>query len=121
MEEPFEDDDVDIPHDSIFSDESSDKDAIAQINFGLIDTGRWLLKVISGPNNGAEFSMATDSSYLLGTDPNSCDIVFHDTSVSRQHARISIAQDDTLTVEDLKSRNGTTVDGESLLGKQPLA
>lgn len=116
-----EEDELEMPHDSIFNEEPSEKDAIAEINFGLIDTGRWLLKVINGPNNGAEFSMAADTSYVLGTDPNSCDIVFHDTSVSRQHARITITPEDTLTIEDLKSRNGTLVDGEPLKDKQPLA
>lgn len=107
-------------HDSIFDEEPSDKHGLAEINFGLLETGRWLLKVIGGPNNGAEFSMQAGSSYVIGTDPNACDIVFHDTSVSRQHARITVSQDDKLIIEDLKSRNGTIVDGEPLKGKQPL-
>lgn len=108
-------------HDSIYEDEPSDKHALAEINFGLLDTGRWLLKVIGGPNNGAEFSMQTGSTYVIGTDPHASDIVFHDTSVSRQHARISIDDEDAVTIEDLKSRNGTLVDGEPLHGKRPLA
>lgn len=107
-------------HDSIFDEEPSDQHALAEINFGLLDTGRWLLKVISGPNNGAEFSMLTGNSYIIGTDPNACDIVFHDTSVSRQHTRITVNQDDTLLIEDLKSRNGTLVNGEQLHGKLTL-
>lgn len=107
-------------HDSIYEDESSDKHALAEINFGLLDTGRWMLKVIGGPNNGAEFSMQTGASYVIGTDPHSCDIVFHDTSVSRQHARIGINDDDVVMIEDLKSRNGTLVDGEPLTGKRAL-
>ena len=107
-------------HDTIF--EEGDANAeIAEINFDMTDTGRWLLKVIGGPNNGAEFSMQNGTAYLIGTDPNSCDIVFHDTSVSRQHARITIAADDTMFIEDLKSRNGTLVDGEPVKMKQPLA
>ena len=65
--------------------------------------------------------MQTGNSYIVGTDPNSCDIVFHDTSVSRQHARISVGQDDALVIEDLKSRNGTTLDGERLTGKHTLS
>jgi len=105
-------------HDSIFDEEPSDKYRIAEINFGLLDTGRWLLKVISGPNNGAEFSMQTGSSYIIGTDPNACDIVFHDTSVSRQHTRLTVNPDDTLLLEDLKSRNGTLINGEPLQGKR---
>jgi type III secretion system YscD/HrpQ family protein len=117
----IKEEEAELEHDTIFDEEPSDKHALAQINFGLLDTGRWLLKVIGGPNNGAEFSMQAGSSYIIGTDPNSCDIVFHDTSVSRQHARISVAQDEKLSIEDLKSRNGTIVDGEPLKGKRDLA
>lgn len=113
-------DDGERRHDSIFDEDSSSKHDLAEINFGLLDTGRWLLKVISGPNNGAEFSMQTGNSYIIGTDPNACDIVFHDTSVSRQHTRITVNQDDSLIIEDLKSRNGTLVDGEKLEGKLNL-
>lgn len=107
-------------HDTIFEEEPSDKNSLAEINFGLLDTGRWLLKVIGGPNNGAEFSMQANNSYVIGTDPNACDIVFHDTSVSRQHARITVDKDEKLAIEDLKSRNGTVVDGEPLTGKREL-
>lgn len=108
-------------HDSIYEETSTeDKAAIAEINFDLTETGRWLLKVIGGPNNGAEFTMQTGNSYLVGTDPNSCDIVFHDNSVSRQHCRISVNEDDTISIEDLKSRNNTLVDGKPLENKQKL-
>lgn len=107
-------------HDTIFEDEDSEKAGLAKVHFDLMETGRWLLKVIGGPNNGAEFSMQAGNSYLLGTDPNSCDIVFHDNSVSRQHARITVAPEDTLTIEDLKSRNGTRMDGEPVEGKRSL-
>lgn len=107
-------------HDTIYDEEPSGKASIAEINFGLLETGRWLLKVIGGPNNGAEFPMQTGSSYIIGTDPYACDVVFHDTSVSRQHARISVGPDDSLTIEDLKSRNKTVIDGEPLTGKTTL-
>jgi type III secretion system YscD/HrpQ family protein len=111
----------DEKHDSILEEDGANKHDIAEINFGLLETGRWLLKVISGPNNGAEFSMQAGHSYIIGTDPNACDIVFHDTSVSRQHTRITVNPDETMVIEDLKSRNGTLVDGEPLQGKRPLA
>lgn len=108
-------------HDTIFEESSDeDKGVLAEIDFDLREAGRWLLKVIGGPNNGAEFSMQTGAVYTIGTDPTSCDVVFHDTSVSRQHARISVSENDTLTIEDLKSRNGTMVDGEPLTGKKTL-
>lgn len=115
------DEETDSRQDSIFEDESDNqKNIFPEINFDLTDTGRWLLKVISGPNNGAEFSMQASSSYVIGTDPNICDIVFHDNSVSRQHARVSVSEDEILSIEDLRSRNGTLVDGEPLNSKLTL-
>jgi type III secretion system YscD/HrpQ family protein len=110
-----------VQRDTIFGEEDLDKAALAEINFDLVDAGRWLLKVIAGPNNGAEFSMHSNSSYVIGTDPSSCDIVFHDNSVSRQHARISIDSDDVMSIEDLKSRNQTLVDGEPIKAKLKLS
>jgi type III secretion system YscD/HrpQ family protein len=107
--------------DTIFDENApAGKDALAEINFEVVETGRWLLKVISGPNNGAEYSMQTSNNYVIGTDPNTCDVVFHDTSVSRQHARIGISAEDIMTIEDLQSRNGTLLDGEPLKTKKQL-
>lgn len=107
-------------HISIFDESTGGKGSYAEINFDLTETGRWLLKVVGGPNHGAEFTMQPASTYVIGTDPNSCDIVFHDTSVSRQHAKITVNEDDSITLEDLKSRNGTLIDGKTLIGKEPL-
>lgn len=98
----------------------SEEDALAQIDFGLIEAGRWFLKVISGPNTGAEFSMQPSTSYVIGTDPATCDIVFHDASVSRQHARLSVGKDDILTIEDLKSKNGTFIEDQPVTGQQNI-
>ena len=102
--------------DSIFDEAQmeNENDALANIDFGLIESGRWFLKVISGSNTGAEFSMHPSTSYVIGTDPATCDIVFHDSSVSRQHARLTVGPDETLTLEDLKSRNVTMVDDDEL-------
>ena len=112
----------DTPPEAQFDDQApTGKDALADINYDMIDTGRWLLKVIGGPNNGAEYAMQTSNTYTIGTDPNTCDIVFHDTSVSRQHARITVGDDDKMAIEDLKSRNGTLVDGETLKTKKNLS
>lgn len=107
--------------DTIFDHAKEDgDDVLAEVNFDLVETGRWLLKVIGGPNNGAEFYMQASSNYLIGTDPNTCDIVFHDTSVSRQHARVTISDEETLVIEDLKSRNGIIVDGKRIEGREVL-
>ncbi len=86
----------------------------------LKETGRWLVKVVTGPNTGAELALHAGRTYTLGTDPATCEIVFHDLSVSRQHARLAIADDETVTIEDIHSRNGVLVDGETVEGLTPL-
>lgn len=109
----------DETEDSIFE-ESAISGDIAKINFDYSEMGRFLLKVISGANNGAEFSMQNDHTYLIGTDPTSCDIIFNDNSVSRQHAKLTIDPENKIFIEDLKSRNGTLVDGEPLNERKTL-
>lgn len=94
--------------------DSDEFPALAEIDFGLTESGRWLLKVVGGPNNGAEFYMETGNSYILGTDPVNADIIFHDTSVSRQHAKITISPEDEISIEDLKSSNGVVIDGKQV-------
>jgi len=91
----------------------------SELHFGPHPETRWLLKVISGPNSGAEFAMHRSATYLIGKDPNICDIVFQDLSVSRQHARLSIDAEDNAFIEDLGSRNGVIVNGE-LIGEKTL-
>lgn len=113
---------MDERHDTLFDEEDTEKQELAHVDFDLLDTtGRWFLKVLSGPNTGAEFSMQHGTSYLVGTDAASCDIVFQDLSVSRQHARITIDNQDHVNLEDLNSRNGTFIDGEKLVGKRSIA
>lgn len=112
---------MDERHDTLFDEDEQDKPTLTHVDFDLLDTtGRWFLKVLSGPNTGAEFSMQSGTSYLVGTDAASCDIVFQDLSVSRQHARISIDAQDHVAVEDLNSRNGTFIDGEKLSGRKAI-
>lgn len=94
--------------------------APSELPFGETPETRWLLKVISGPNAGAEFAMHKGTSYLLGKDPNTCDVVFQDLSVSAQHARLSITGDDNIFIEDLGSRNGVIVNGELISEKHLL-
>lgn len=92
----------------------------SEIAFSPMTESRWLLKVIAGPNAGAEFSMQKSTSYLIGKDPNTCDIVFHDLSVSRQHARLSVDDEENVYIEDLASRNGVIVNGELITEKTLL-
>ena len=55
----------------------------------------------------------------IGRDPAST-VCLNDSSVSRAHARITI-QDGEAHVEDLKSKNGTSVQNEPLHGRRVLA
>ncbi len=95
---------------------------LAAIQFApSVEGTRWLLKVVAGPNVGAEFHMRPNSTYLLGKDPTLCDLVFQDLSVSRQHAKLTVNQDDEVTIEDLGSRNGVLVNGSLISDIHPLA
>ena len=110
-------------HDTIFEDEDANdtQGDAAEIDFELLETqGKWLVKVVSGPNSGAEFSLTSGSSYLIGTDSSSCDIVFNDLSVSRQHARIMLDTEDHVVIEDLGSKNGTFVDNEKISDRKAI-
>jgi Flp pilus assembly CpaF family ATPase len=49
-----------------------------------------------------------------------CDVVLTSPKVSRRHARVFV-QNGGLVVEDLKSTNGTMVNGKAVAGKQSLA
>jgi type III secretion system YscD/HrpQ family protein len=109
-------------HDTIFDETKNEgTEGLAEINFELLETGsKWLVKVISGPNSGAEFFLMPGASYLIGNEEASCDIVFNDLSVSRQHARLSVDAENHVFLEDLGSKNGTFIDGEKSAGKKTL-
>jgi len=113
-----------IEHDTIFDEAGKEEETtgIADVSFELLDIrGKWLVKVVSGPNSGAEFFLMPSGSYLIGTDEGSCDIVFNDLSVSRQHARISVDKDEKVVLEDLGSKNGSFLDGDKIGEKKPLS
>lgn len=93
---------------------------LSTIHFDHSSLSRWLLKVISGPNTGAEFGVRRDTSYVLGKDPHVCDIVFQDMSVSRQHARITVDTNENVFIEDLSSRNGVLVNGVAISEKHKV-
>ncbi len=108
--------------DTIFE-ETDEESEIAgtEIDLNLSDDAPWLMKVVSGPNNGAQFSMHPDTSYVIGSDPAACDIVFHDVSVSRQHARLTVGADNSLAIEDLGSSNGTFIESSKIEGRESFS
>jgi type III secretion system YscD/HrpQ family protein len=94
---------------------------LSSVSVESITEARWVLKVIAGPNSGAEFALHRGASYIVGKDPHLCDIVFQDLSVSRQHARLSVDEDNRVFIEDLGSRNGVLINGALSAGKTPVA
>ncbi|MDP1835224.1 MAG: type III secretion system inner membrane ring subunit SctD [Chlamydiales bacterium] len=111
----------DEPDDEVYEEQDlSNEQMLAEIDFNVAGTGRWMLKVIAGPNNGAEFSMEPGHSYILGTNPEASDIVLHDGTVSRQHAKLTISADNKVTLQDLKSRNGVFLDDKQIKVKADL-
>lgn len=94
-------------YDTIFEDTGTEE----ELPFSLASEPPLMLKVIAGPNAGAEISLEKGRVYTLGKDPQSCDIVFQDMSVSRNHARMGVSADGIIDLEDLGSKNGTAVNG----------
>jgi type III secretion system YscD/HrpQ family protein len=103
--EPVKKDDK--AYDTIFEESESE-----ELPFDLMSEYTFILKVISGPNSGAEFGMEKGKTYVIGKDPDTCDIIFNDLSVSREHARMSIDIDGNITIEDLDSRNKTLINNK---------
>ncbi len=95
----------------LFLEETSD---LSSLSMSPPPEARWMIKVITGPNAGAEFFMQKGRSYIIGKDPDICDIILQDLSVSRQHAKITLDENDQVTIEDLGSRNGTLVKGKPI-------
>ncbi|KQV07158.1 FtsK/SpoIIIE domain-containing protein [Leifsonia sp. Root112D2] len=65
------------------------------------------LKVLTGPDAGAEFALAPGTT-VLGREA-SCDIVLQDKLVSKRHVRFEVSN--VVEVVDLGSANGVVVDG----------
>jgi type III secretion system YscD/HrpQ family protein len=103
-------------YDTIFEDTGGEED----LPFNLISEAPLMLKVIAGPNAGAEIGIEKGRVYTIGKDPNSCDIVFQDLSVSRNHARLSVNPDGVIDIEDLGSKNGTAVNGSVITERRAI-
>ena len=97
--------------------ESDDLGALA---FSGAAESRWMIKVISGPNAGAEFGLHEGTTLIIGKDPTTCDILFQDLSVSRQHAKIISSADGKVTIEDLGSLNKVLINGQEISGTTEL-
>lgn len=82
-----------------------------------LPTGRRLsLAVINGPDAGSVYRIEKPRVTLGRTG---ADLALSDTEVSRVHAAVEI-RDTTYLVEDLKSTNGTLIDGQRISGQTEL-
>lgn len=104
-------------YDSIFE----DSEELPDIPFPLTPDTPFLLKVIAGPNTGAEIGIEKGRSYIIGKDPKTSDIIFQDLSVSRSHAKLSVTADGIIEIEDLGSKNGTLVNGHPITEVKKLS
>lgn len=75
------------------------------------------LKVIKGPNTGAAYPLDCDR-FVLGRN-SECGAVIQLTSVSREHAQITRVGKHYF-IEDMKSRNGTFVNNQTINQRTPL-
>lgn len=76
------------------------------------------LTAINGNSQGTRYELDKPKC-ILGRHPE-CDVVLDAGAVSRQHAQI-VKVGDTLQLEDLKSRNGTFLNGRQILETTPLS
>ena len=75
------------------------------------------LEFQSGDRSGERLTIA-EGRILVGRHPD-CDIVLDVPSVSRQHCAVSVTAE-AATVEDLRSRNGTLLNGVPLSAPKRL-
>src|SRR5262249_1765168 len=75
------------------------------------------LHIAHGQQSPKQVTLEKDK-LVLGRHPD-CDIVLELGAVSREHAQITSA-DNQWYVEDLRSRNGTFVNGKQITGRQAL-
>src|SRR5712691_379113 len=71
------------------------------------------LQVMSGPEAGRQLRI--DGVLLIGRDPGS-DLMLPDGNASRRHAMLSAEPDGRIVLHDLRSANGTYVDGHRIDG-----
>lgn len=75
------------------------------------------LEVQEGPEAGRKFPLRSERT-LIGRRSD-CDIVLTDPTVSGQHAHV-VREGDTFLIEDLRSTNGTFVQGERITERRAL-
>jgi EmrB/QacA subfamily drug resistance transporter len=81
-------------------------------------SGEGELKILSGPGAGNTVKLVGGSA-TIGREPE-CDLQVLDGEVSRLHAKVTV-RDGVAAIDDLRSSNGTYVDGDRILERTKLA
>jgi len=76
----------------------------------------WIIEAESGPLKGMRYAVAAP--VVLGQSAD-CDLTLIASQVSLHHTRLTLERF-TLYVEDMESAIGTLLNGEPLVGRQPL-
>jgi len=79
---------------------------------GNTETAQWALRFISGKYQGGEFPLRPHREIIIGRSSD-LDMVLVEDMVSRKHAKIT-TDEQTVTIQDLGSTNGTFVNGEKV-------
>lgn len=83
-----------------------------------VPSGEGELKILSGPGAGNTATLVGGSA-TIGREPE-CDLQVLDSEVSRLHAKVTV-RDGVAAIDDLRSSNGTYVDGDRILERTKLA
>src|SRR5438105_7065922 len=70
------------------------------------------LAVVGGPSSGRRFPLPPGE-HVVGRAPG-CDVALDDPALSSRHLRLTVAADGAVTATDLRSRNGTRLEGSGL-------
>ncbi|NBU62705.1 MAG: EscD/YscD/HrpQ family type III secretion system inner membrane ring protein, partial [Chlamydiae bacterium] len=103
-----------------FEELSINEEPLFQFSLSGQHASRFTLKVIMGPNAGAEFPLPEGGSLVLGKDDQTCDVAFNDLSVSKRHARLSFNEQGIPIIEDLESLNKIFVNHRKVEGAYEL-
>lgn len=114
-------DDNEHPHEPSEPSEATmivDSNVLKQARTEASERDQAYVIVIAGPHTGKMFKL-DEGDFILGRSPK-VDIQLQDVGVSRTHAKV-FRVNDQVFVEDMKSANGTYLNGERLVVTQQLS
>lgn len=71
------------------------------------------LYCVQGKERGGRYPIKKDQEVIIGRDPGNDGLQFLDIMASRQHLKVAL-KNETLTITDLNSANGTRVNGQEI-------